>query len=277
MDLVPKMNIVRHMFSRILLGLVIVLFITSLFVRVQVRADESPGSESETESSQSTPAPAAPAKEPDKVEVVVAVDVPANANARDQFVLSPFPLKPPDATDADFCLPTNEGELKELLKSAVLYKASTPGEHPPDWRVDRALQLGLRRSRKHMPLVSQGLDQWLDEFFPVFQQEVTALNADQKRRKIKFDTCGSHEQGRQAYRDDAANRGLTPISVRVGQQKRGIRQGTVFVKPAMYWVVGTHSMPGLTYYWQEQRTIQAGMARMVELTEANAAFIKGHF
>lgn len=251
--------------------------IGSLVCHAPVKADQSTGSESETESAEKEAAAQPPAKEPEKVQVIVAVDVPVNANARDQFLMSPFPVAPPDVTDADFYLPTNADELKELLKGAVLYKAGTPNQSPPDWRVDRALQMALRHTRKHIPLISQGLDQWLDDFFPQFQQEVMALNADQKLRQKRFANCGMHEGARKAYRDDAGNKGLTPISVRVGQVKRGIRQGKTYVKPAVWWVIGTHSTPGLTYYWQEQRTIQAGMARMVELTEANAALIKGHF
>lgn len=264
------------------LGLVIVVTLGALVVDRQVHADESISSDADRESPESESAekeaPAkAPAKEPEKVQIFVAVDVPVNANAHDQFFLMPFPVKPPDATDDDFYLTSDRSDLKELLKGAILYKAGTPGQNPPDWKVDRALQLALRKTRKHIPLVSQGLDQWLTDFFPQFEQEVRLLNENQKLRKERYITCGLHEIGRKAYQEDAANKGLTPITVRVAQYRRGIRQGKTYVKPSVWWVVGTHTTPGLTYYWQEKRTFVAGLPRLVELTEANAALIKGHF
>src|SRR6516162_7011971 len=127
-----------RLFPRNLLHLVMFAAVCLLVLRPGVCAWSSESADVQGADKDAAAEP--PPKPPDKVPVIVSVNVPLNANARDEFILSPLPVEPPKVTDNDFELPTGSDELKLLLKNTVLYKRGEAGQHPPDWRVDRALK-----------------------------------------------------------------------------------------------------------------------------------------
>jgi hypothetical protein len=272
------MNVAGQLFSRIfdkLVALAVSLCLVTPSPAWAVDAAQPDNKDGDTGETEAAAPP--PPKKPVKIEVNVGVNVPLNANARDKIDLLPYPTDCPPVTEADYHISTKPEDLRKFLKSAFDYKWGKAGQTPPDWRVDRALQQGLLHSRMHLPQASEDAEVWLDEFLPYFRSEVKAINAQEYERYQRFLKAKSFESARAAFQEDAEINDKPAFALRIRQIARGIREDKAFVKPGIWWAVGTHTLSGLTYYWQEQRSISEGPPRLIELTEQNALLIRGHY
>lgn len=262
------------LFSRIPAKHVLLALVLSVIAPMVVQAVESTPSES---AEVSPPADTAD-DEKSKAHVTFAVEVPLNANCHDEFAVFPYPVTVPNIGRIDYQLPAGVDDLRNFIKQCVFYKWGKAENAPPDWRVDRAFKLALDSSRKHLPEISTGLDEWVDEFLPYFARAVRKINASEAIRWKRYKEADVVEAARQVYQDDAASKGLSAIVLNVRQIRPGIRETeTVKLRLGNWYLVGTHSVPGLTYYWQQKVSLTGPYVRYIVLNEQNALWIKGHF
>ncbi len=259
------------------LGLAIVLICvgTAAYSQTYNNASNSESDDQATSAEPTLPASLLIKEDEDAIVVVVSVNVPRNRGAKDNFVLSPYPLvamKRPEMLN----LPLDFDQLKEIIKRTIYFRWRNMPEDVPDWRIDGAFTQALKKSGKHMPGNEIGLDAWIDNFLPFMAVQIKEINLKEKARKARYELMAEvPDDFRLEAEKNAKLQQRIPMAVRVGQIRRGLRQGRVKVLPGTWWLVGTHAVAGMIYYWQEEFEIMNG-PRLLELNEDNALIIQGH-
>jgi hypothetical protein len=72
---------------------------------------------------------------------------------------------------------------------------------------------------------------------------------------------------------EAARRDLNPISLEMRIYHLSLRQAVTYLPAGTWYVVGTRTLVGTIYYWNEAFEVGQGKVANVELNEANALLI----
>lgn len=214
-----------------------------------------------------------------KVPVKISINVPHNMEALNTLTAYPYPVQPPRIRQAIQPLPDHYAALKgKLIASGYTQRTSKERAYPfGGWRWQYAYQAGLRRSNLGVPHVVTEMYAWADEMVKYVQPEVKRLNAAEINRIARYKTIqDDYAQNRVEVEADAIRKGLFPVDVRLQKfDNRQMRFGTLKLPPGSWWLVGTHKVPGLTYYWNLPFDVDADQPKTMELTEANALLIQG--
>jgi hypothetical protein len=238
----------------------------------------NPAPETEKPEEASTDIPLAESK--DKVPLVIQVyRIPQNKRASNQFTVYPYPVEPPSPHPryAVSLLSTTDKDLKnELLTLGYTMRVKRVQAYPPcGYRIDYAYQKALRRYGGGQPHTIGEIYRWMDEMLPYFKEEILKSNEDERRRIERMDFAKTvFNTQRSDIETEANKQGLYPVDVRVGDNGSIGQLGRVWLPKAHWWVVGTHKLLGLTFYWQEPVDLTQG-GQTIRLHDGNALLIEG--
>jgi hypothetical protein len=205
------------------------------------------------------------------------VAVPHNKTAIDTFTAYPYPVKPPLVKWPE-ALKTDFDTLKNMIvDSGYLNRQSGRKPHPTfGWRWVEAYHTGLRKGK-----LRGGLSEphtmityypWASQMVKYVLPEVRRLNAVEDERYDRYKKAvHEYAEKRTDIEMEATRDGLYPIKMRNG--RNFVTQ--TGLPPGNWWVVGTHKVAGLTYYFNLPVKVEPGQATNVVLTEANAMVIQG--
>lgn len=223
-----------------------------------------------------------PEKGPMRACLVVSIYVPHNNNAIDNFIAYPYPFPPPlemSAFKTD--LPTDSSKVEQLLKDELSAR---------DWLIDGAflkrgafMQDAFLRALRDCKLPLSGkFDQgWLEQVTAPFKLHLMQSNQREEERKQRYKEIADFatDQG-EAIKEKSEAAGLCPIRIPVTQLRHSLWQGCNWLGEGSWWLVGTHKLPNLLYYWQVKVTVpqdaafESGDAQYLQLTDQNAAAIE---
>ncbi len=215
-----------------------------------------------------------------KVQLRVVINVPQNIDARNEFTFYPYPMMPPPAKQQHKALPeTAKNGLKQmLLTSGYIQRTQATSAYPFNgWRWQYAFKAALRRSNLGVPHIMTEMYSWADDMIPYIKPEIVRLNLAEKERTQRYQRAREeYDETRVDVEADSIRKGLFPVEVRIQKfDGRVTRFGTARVLPGSWWLVGTHKVAGLTYYWNQPVEVQENQPKTVELTEASALLIEG--
>lgn len=213
-----------------------------------------------------------------KVKLIIRVDVPHNKEAVDKFDLYPYPVEPAKNRKPVGRLPTQPGDLNDTL-NILGYTARTALDNPypaNGWRMQYAFKAAMRKSKLAFPHELPELQGWRDAMRPYLLEEVLKSNVYERQRLERYNAAQEEfKQTRTEIEIEALRQGLYPVYVYVRRGRGYIREGYALVDQATWWVVGTHRVAGLTYYWQERVQLTDADEQVVNLNEDNALFVEG--
>lgn len=221
---------------------------------------------------------AAPARE-GEVTIVATVAVPHLKKAVTQVCAYPYPMKPPTAKQKVRFLPDKDKPLKNMiLSSGYFSRANSDVPYPPGgWRWQYAFQKAVKKSNLSMPHSIFEHYIWADRILPFVKEQAKAYNAFEKTRVAAYGVAlQDFTDNRTEVEDQATQRGLTPVPMK----RVTLRSGTIGmhyagnVKEGKWWILATHRVPGLKYYWLLPKEIESKNHRII-LNESNAIYIEG--
>ena len=215
----------------------------------------------------------------EKVPLTIHVYVPQNKRASNEFTVYPYPVETPTPHPrlTITLLTTNEKELKADLR--LLGYVGRPGLPIPypagGYRLIYAYRKALKRYGQGQAHTLGELYRWIDEIYPYFRAEVLKSNEDELARiERKNAIQAQFTQYRADIEDQALKQGLSAQQVRIGSWNGPGQKTTIRLAKARWWIVGTHKLPGLTFYWQEPVDLTQG-GQSVQLNDGNALLIEG--
>jgi hypothetical protein len=216
----------------------------------------------------------------DKVEVDIVVDVPHNKEQKNEFTIYPYPVEPIEWKKTPVPLPEKYQPIKNQLLSSGYNAPLSLGLKPYPtygWRWHYAFQAALKSSGLGVPHVISEMYQWADDMIRYIKPECVRANQAERDRKSKYDQAmKDYKETSEEIQTQATHEGRfeTPV-VFTTFSGRVTRNATEYLLPGKWWIVGTHKVPGLKYYWQYPFEVTAGEPGVVRLKESNALYIEG--
>lgn len=214
------------------------------------------------------------------VTFVVTIAVPHNKKAVSKVVAYPWPMKPPKKTTEIRKLPEKDREIKNSLL-ANGYFNRTANEHPypqGGWRLQYAYARAVKKSGMTVPHTIIEHYQWANKMIKYLKPEVIAINLWEKERARLYQKALDDYTDNQAEMETAAiKRGLAPVIMKrsyfptkkIGDHYLG------HLAAGQWWILATHKVPGLKYYWMLPFEVEKGDHSRVILNEGNAIYIEG--
>jgi hypothetical protein len=214
------------------------------------------------------------------VPIRVTINVPHNKDAIREFTAYPYPVEPPLMKAQPKPLPDDpeKGLRGFVMNSGYTNRTQALQAYPYNgWRWQYAFQAALRKSGLGVPHIMSEMYTWTDEMLPYVVPECKRLNQAEKERLRRYRACSQDAQENHVdFESDAVRKGLFPTEVVIQRfNGRQVRFGNVKVAPGSWWIIGTHRVAGLKYYWNEPITVDEGQPNTVELNESNALLIEG--
>ncbi len=205
------------------------------------------------------------------------VVVPHNKQAIDSFMVYPYPVKPPVVKQPDG-LPTSFKLIKgRIVETGYLNRQSGIKPIPTfGWRWEEAYNAGLRHAAAKVgmgePHTFATYYPWSSEMVKWVLPECRRINAQEDERWERYQGVNTeYNEKRVDIEMQSVRDGLFPLKM-----KRLSNFGaSTNLPPGNWWVVGTHKVPGLTYYWNMPVSVPPGSSTNVVLNERNALVIKG--
>jgi hypothetical protein len=235
------------------------------------RKDEA----SDVQSSQEDEPPA----EEGMVQVRIRINVPQKIRANSAISVYPYPPRPPRNIIFSTPLPTKDKQIRgQLLNTGYAGRTSLDKTFPPGgWRWQYAMRDAINKSGANPPTTILTMYPWINRILPYMREEIAKVNEVEKDRKIRYQAiCKDFEENGQDLENEAMQKGLSPVELRM-RYRTGIRMlsGVANVTPGTWWVVATHKVPGLHYFWMQPITVVPGENMSIQLTQANAIAIQG--
>jgi hypothetical protein len=214
-----------------------------------------------------------------KVRLTIQVCVPRYLRASNQFTVYPYPVEPPSPHPklTIGLLGTDDTNLKNaLLTMGYVLRPKKEQPYPTcGYRMTYAYKNALKKYGGGQPHSMADLYRWRQEILPYFKYEILKSNERERNRMDRMDATRSIFANERAdIETEAVKEGLYPVNVRVADWGNVGQRGQVWLPKARWWVVGTHKLPGLTFYWQEQVDLRNG-AQTLQLHDGNALLIEG--
>lgn len=191
----------------------------------------------------------------------------------------PYPIQPLRRNNPMHLLDTNYYTLKKLIEQTAYTRKSLKVQAYPvgGWRWQYAYAVALRRCGQDEPHYLLSFIPFVNAMLPYCHEEVKKLNDTEVKREIRYRQAVADSQAMRADAEtEATRRGVEPQAVRFKKFfATGDRQATIKVAAGQWWVVATHKVPGLTYYWQQPMTVHEDQNNVVTLNEDNALTIEG--
>ncbi len=213
--------------------------------------------------------------------LIASIYVPHNNNASDNFVAYPYPFPPIEISSFKTDLPTDPSKVKEILTEELSAK---------NWMIADAfskrgffMQDAFRAALADckLPLTGKFDQALIDQVAAVFKSKLELSNKREELRKRQYKDLVAYasEEGEKLKAMSEAAK-LCPIRIPVMQLRHSLWQGCNWLGEGTWWLVGTHRVPNLLYYWQvkisvpQDPTSQPGDAQYLQLTDQNAAAIE---
>jgi hypothetical protein len=206
--------------------------------------------------------------------VSVQLLVPQRKGCTDSFMIYPYPVKPP----------TNDKKLKPLPKTmkglrGALFDSGYSGRtvaskaYPSiGWRWRYIFQTAVEKSKLPLPHTAVTAYTWLDEIVPYAIPELKKVNMAERARIMRYNKAVEFWDLNNVDLENAATQeGKHPYDISFNQNwvaRARLPEGN-------WWVVGTHRVTSLVFYWQEPIKIVAGSHTNLNLDEWNALVVQG--
>ena len=212
--------------------------------------------------------------------MVVTMTVPHNKNAVNSFTVYPWPVQPPALHKYQAKLPVTAKNIKPMLIQSGFDKREVSNDKPyplGGWRWQDAYRRALKRSGFMQPIFLPQIYLWADSMIPYVKAECEKSNKIEEDRQEAYKAANAdYAQNRQDVETEAGRKRLHPIELKLTGLKNGVfRQGQVGLKAGSWWIIGTHKVPGLVYYWQLPIVVKEGESNKFDLNEINALLIEG--
>ncbi len=218
----------------------------------------------------------------EKCNVNVIINVPHNLNAVNHFIAYPYPMAMPKPRLAT----TGRGELatdSKSLQAQVInsgYDAPESGMRPYPylgWRWQYAYHHALNASHLDEPHSIAEMYPFAHNLLPYVRAECKRINIIEHDRQERYDRAQAEfEQNRSDAEADAIRKGYLPIEFKLNKLfQTHMNEAQLKLGEGTWWITGTHRVPGLIYYWQQQVEAVKGDTATCELTEDNALLIEG--
>lgn len=219
------------------------------------------------------------AENDNKVQLTIQVMVPQNKRSSNQFTIYPYPVEPPSPHPKLAIGPmgTDDSTLKgTLLTLGYILRAKKEQPYPTcGYRMMYAYKKALKAYGGGEPHTMGEIYIWQREMLPYMRYEVLKSNEREQNRAERMGiTKQIFAEQRADIETDAVKEGLYPVNVRIANWGNIGQRGQVWLPKARWWVVGTHKLPGLTFYWQEPVDLRNG-PQTVQLHDGNALLIEG--
>lgn len=214
-----------------------------------------------------------------EVTVVATVSVPHMKKAVTQVTAYPYPMKPPVIKQKVKLLPDKDKQLKQMMLSTGYFsRASLDIPYPPGgWRWQYAFQKAIKASKMSLPHSIFEHYSWADRMLPYIKEQTKIYNAFERERVTAYnDIAQEFNDKRTEYEDLAMSRNLGPVSMKRVHLRSG-RAGLHYagnLKSGKWWLLATHRVPGLKYFWVLPAEVGDKRERVV-LNEANAIYVEG--
>ncbi|HEY9788190.1 MAG TPA: hypothetical protein V6D17_22570 [Candidatus Obscuribacterales bacterium] len=211
--------------------------------------------------------------------VRVRISVPHKNRAVSTITLYPYPPRPPRIRQPIGKIDTKDKNLKAQLLNlgyahrSALEKAYVPGS----WRLQYALKAAVGKSGSRPPTNILTMYPWIWRTLPYFREEVMRINdLEAERRKRYQRAVKEFEENGSDIETEALQRGLSPLPLALKKLEEGTSQSGIAKLPSgNWWVVATHKVPGLSFFWQLPIYVNPGQNPTVLLTQSNAIVIEG--
>jgi hypothetical protein len=213
-----------------------------------------------------------------KINLIIRIVVPHNKGAADWCRIYPYPVAPPKKKADPSKIPLTDKGLRSTVLS-VRYWAKSQQDKPypaGGWRMQYALKAAIAKSGCNEPHTIFTEYGWADEIIPYVRKEAQIINAKEDARIQHYNLAKSiYDENRADLEVLAFNQGLFPIDVPIRRQFGGYAKGQTLVDKTNWWVVATHQIPGLKYFWLWPIKLNDNPEQVVILNEDNAIYIEG--
>jgi hypothetical protein len=213
--------------------------------------------------------------QPETGQVVVKILVPQTKGAVDNFIIYPYPIRPPKSTTELKKLPKTMKQLREaLFSTGYSNRISTSKPFSAmGWRWRYIFQTAVAKSRDPLPENLADAYTWVDRIIPFVIPELKKVNLAESNRVKQYDKAVEFwDLNGVELENEATRKKLGPVEITFNE--KFISRGDLV--PGRWWLVGTHRVAGgLIFYWQEPFTVVPGYVNNVKLDEWNALFIQG--
>lgn len=214
-----------------------------------------------------------------EIKLVATIAVPHLKQALTQVTAYPYPMKPPPAKQKIRLLPDKEKALKSMiLSSGYLSRSAADAPYPPGgWRWQYAFNKAIKNSNIAMPHSIFEHYLWVDRVLPYVKAQTKLYNAFEKNRVNAYNEAEQDFlDNRTAYEDQATKAGIGPTPLKkvyLKSRKIGLHYATNGIKPGKWWILATHRVPGLKYFWL--LPIDVDKSERIILNESNAIYVEG--
>lgn len=212
--------------------------------------------------------------------LVVNLNIPHKTpNNKTVCTVYPWPTMLPKALNPHVPLPLKTKAIKNLiLQTGYTQKYLKRTAYPiGGWRWQEAYHRALERSGQWEPHTILSMYIFREALFPYCKEEIERSNEKEEERLERYKQADADYKELKADAEtEALRKGLQPSPLNFNRiSPKLMRQGAIRLLPGNYWIVCTHKVPGLTYYWQLPISIHEGEALETTLDEDNAILIDG--
>lgn len=208
----------------------------------------------------------------------VRISVPHKKRPVSTIMLYPYPPKPPRIKNAIMKLDSKPRTLKnQLLNLGYSGRSGLDKPYVPSgWRWQYAYSAALAKSGTRAPTNIVTFYPWSWKMIPYLKEEVERLNEIETARSERYrEAVKEHEQNGVDLETEALQKGLSPVEIKLQAGDTIKLSGSAKVMCGTWWVVATHKVPGLNFFWQLPVRVEAGENPDVQLTQSNALMIEG--
>jgi hypothetical protein len=214
-----------------------------------------------------------------EVTIVATVAVPHMKKCLTQVTAYPYPMKPPPVKVKVKLLPDKDKPLKQMMLSTGYFsRASLDVPYPPGgWRWQYAFQKAIKNSNMSLPHSIFEHYTWADRMLPFIKAQTKIYNSFERDRVAAYNNAlQEFNDTRTEVEDVAMQRNMTPVPMKRVFLKSG-KAGLHYagnLKSGKWWILATHRVPGLKYFWLLPTEVGDKKERIV-LNEGNAIYIEG--
>ncbi|MDZ4835948.1 MAG: hypothetical protein SGJ27_19385 [Candidatus Melainabacteria bacterium] len=213
-----------------------------------------------------------------QIKLVATIAVPHLKKSLTQVTAYPYPMKPPPAKQKIRLLPDKDKQLKNMiLSSGYLSRSAGDTPYPPGgWRWQYAFNKAVKNSNLTIPHSIFEHYIWADRVMPFVKAQIKLYNAFERTRVTAYNAAQQDFlDNRTQFEDEATKAGVGPTSLKhvyLRSGKIGLHYANN-LKPGKWWILATHRVPGLKYFWL--LPIDIDKSERVILNESNAIYVEG--
>jgi hypothetical protein len=236
---------------------------------------------------------------PSQINVRVRINVPQYVDAVDMLVAYPYPMpvpvpkrppgykaksdpnatKPAIPRQAYDRMPNTRKQIRDqILQTGYTQRAKRNVAYPfGGWRWQIAYRNALKRCPLDEPTIFTEMYPFVNAMEPLVRDECKKMDELEEDRQRRYQAAYEEWQlNRADYESAAVSKGYFPIEFNPQRGWRGPNTvAELKLGPGTWWITGTHKVPGVRYYWQQQVEIVNGQVENVDLTWQNALVVEG--